>query len=201
MHITWDRIALVRGWVRVGFAVVKSNRLLPWVGWNTGQISVLLLPQDEYSRGRTYHPVATLDPFKEVTRLWWERFAAAEDWRSAVAIARVSAERRPKLAYGWENWAWALHKQGETLKAYKLLAPLLKKLALPGPPSGRAAYSLACFCGALGKQKEGTRWLRLAHRLSLNKEDLRMQALLDPDLREIWPGVAELSYEAYNVLE
>lgn len=136
-----------------------------------------------------------------MTRIYWERFAAQDDWKSAAAIARISTERRPTLAFGWENLAWALHKQGETLKAYKLLAPMLKKLTLPGPPSGRAAYSLACFCGALGKAKEGTRWLRLAHTMSLNKDDLRMQALFEPDLREIWPGVAELSMDACNVIE
>ena len=145
--------------------------------------------------------MATSDPFADVTRIWWERFAGLEDWKSAAAIARVTAERRPKLSNAWENWAWALHKQGKTRKAYNLLAPKLKKLELPGPPSGRAAYSVACFCGALGRVKEGTRWLQLAYKLSLNRDDLRMQALMDPDLREIWPGVAELSYEACNFLE
>ena len=92
-------------------------------------------------------------------------------------------------------------KQGQTRKAYKLLAPLLKKLVLPAPPSGRAAYSLGCFCGALGKTKEGIRWLKLAYNMSLDKDDLRTQALLEPDLRDIWPSVAEFSLDAYSVLE
>ena len=180
---------------------MKPNRLLPWVGWNAGQISVLFLPQDN-CRARSYrHSVTTSDPFADVTRIWWERFAGLEDWKSAAAIARVTAERRPSLSSAWENWAWALHKQGKTRQAYNLLVPKLKKLELPGPPSGRAAYSVACFCGALGKFKEGTRWLRLAYNLSLNRDDLRLQALMDPDLREIWPGVAELSYDACKVLE
>ena len=69
------------------------------------------------------------------------------------------------------------------------------------PPSGRAAYSLACFCGALGKTKEGIRWLKLAYNMSLDKDDLRTQALLEPDLRDIWPSVAEFSLDAYSVLE
>ncbi len=180
---------------------MKRSRLLPWVGWNTGQISVVLLPQDQFSRGRTFRPLATADPFTEVTRLWWDRFAAAEDWKAAAAIGKTSAERRPKLSYGWENWAWALHKQGETAAAYKMLAPLLKKLTIPGPPSGRAAYSLACFCGALEKNKEATRWLRLAQTLATNKDDFRLQAILEPDLRDIWPGLPELSAEACGVLE
>jgi hypothetical protein len=180
---------------------VKQNRLLPWVGWDTGEISVLLLPQDASARGRTYRPIATTDPFSDVTRIWWERFAGMKDWKSAAAIARVSTERRPDQYCGWENWAWALYKQGHPLKAYKLLAPKLKKLELPGPPSGRAAYELACFCGALGRFKEGVRWLRLGCTLSLDKDDLRIQALLEPDLREIWPSVAELSMDAYSVFE
>ena len=180
---------------------VKPNRLLPWVGWNTGQISVLLLPHDAYARGRSYRPVTTSDPFADVTRIWWERFAALEDWKSAAAMARVATERRPTLSAAWENLTWALHKQGKTLEAYKLLAPKLKKLELPGPPSGRAAYSVACFCGALNRNKEGVRWLRLAYNLSLNRDDLRIQALLEPDLREIWPSVPELSMEACSMLE
>jgi tetratricopeptide (TPR) repeat protein len=145
--------------------------------------------------------VVTSDPFAEVTRIWWERFASLDDWESAARIARVSTERRPQLSRGWEDWAWALHKQGKTRAAYKLLAPLLKKLVLPGPPSGRAAYSLACFCGALKKNKEATRWLQLAYNLSVHRDELRTQALLEPDLREIWPGVPELSFDACNVLE
>lgn len=177
------------------------NRLLPWVGWNTGQISVLLIPQSVPPGRRVLRTVETNDPFVEVTRLWWERFASLEDWQSAAKIARVSTERRPQLWRGWEDWAWALHRQGRTRDAYKLLTPLLKKLVLPGPPSGRAAYSLACFCGALGKVKEGTRWLRLAYNMSRQKDDFRTQTLLEPDLREIWPGLAELSLDACSVLE
>jgi hypothetical protein len=180
---------------------VKPSRLLPWVGWNSGQISVLLLPPDEYSRGRTYRTVTTTDPFFEVTRIWWERFAALGEWNSAARIARVTTERRPNLWRGWEDLAWALFKQGKTRQAYKLLAPKLRKLELPGPPSGRAAYSLACFCGSLGRVKEGTRWLRLAYNLCHQQDNFRLQALTDPDLREIWPAVSELSLDACSVLE
>lgn len=134
-------------------------------------------------------------------RIWWERFAGLEDWKSAAAIAQVSAERRPNQYCGWENWAWALHKQGDSLKAYKLLAPKLKKLVIPGPPSRRAAYEVACFCGALGRCKEGVRWLRLAYNMSADRDELRIQALMEPDLREIWPSVSELSMDAYTVFE
>jgi hypothetical protein len=136
-----------------------------------------------------------------MTRERWERFAAAGDWKRAEAIAKVAAERRPNEAYGWENWAWALHKQGNTLAAYKLLAPILRKLKLPGPPSGRAAYSLACFCGALNRVREGTRWLRLAYTLCQNKDQFGIHAILEPDLRAIWPGIPELSADACSVLE
>jgi hypothetical protein len=118
-----------------------------------------------------------------------------------VKIAQVTTARRPNVWRGWEDLAWALHKNGDTLQAYKILAPRLKKLSIPGPPSGRAAYSLACFCGALGRVKEGTRWLRLAHNLCQHDEGFRIQALIEPDLRLIWPGVAQLSVDAYSVLE
>jgi len=143
----------------------------------------------------------TKDPFAELAKAWWERFAAADDWKRAEAIGKLAADRRQNETWGWENWAWALHKQGKSLAAYKVLAPLLKKLILPGAPSGRAAYSLACFCGALNKAPEGARWLRLAYNLAENKDGFRIHALLEPDLRQIWPGVPELSVDAYSVLE
>ena len=182
------------------FAAVEPNRLLPWVGWNSGQISVLMLSSGD-NRFRQNRTFASADPFADVTRIWWERFAAQEDWRAAEKIARVTTDRRPNKYRGWEDLAWALHKQGRTAEAHKILARLLRSLRIPGPPSGRAAYSAACFCGALGKSKEGIRWLRLAYKLSRNRDDFRIQALLEPDLRQIWPGLPELSLEAFNVLE
>jgi tetratricopeptide (TPR) repeat protein len=178
-----------------------KNRLLPWVGWDTGEVSLLLLPHDGFVRGRSFRPRVTKDPFAEMARSWWDRFATAGDWEKAAAIGKLAADRRPNEPWGWENWAWALYKQGKPLAAYKTLAPLLKKLALPGPPSGRAAYSLACFCGTLNKVREGARWLRLAYTLAGDKDEFRVHALLEPDLREIWPGVSELSTDACSVLE
>jgi hypothetical protein len=182
-------------------AAVKPNRLLPWVGWNTGELSLLLLPNDGFVRGRSFRPRVTADPFSEMAKAWWERFATDGDWKRAAAIGKLTSERRPEEAWGWENWAWALYKQGDSLAAYKILAPLLKKLILPGPPSGRAAYSLACICGKLQKTREGTRWLRLAYTLCENKDMFGVHALLEPDLRQIWPGIPELSVDAYSVLE
>ena len=185
----------------MGKTAVKPIRLLPWVGWNTGDASLLLFPENRLERDQAVRPLVSCDPFVDLTKFWWDRAVAAEDWKSAASIGKTSAERRPDLAYGWENWAWALHKQGKTAAAHKLLAPLLRKLALPGPPSGRAAFCLACFCGALSRIREGTRWLRLAYNLSVNKDALRIHALLEPDLREIWPGLQELREDACSVLE
>jgi hypothetical protein len=139
--------------------------------------------------------------FVEVTRMWWDKFAAANDWKSAAALGKTCAEKRPELAYGWENWAWALHKTGETIQAYKLLAPILKKLKLAGPPSGRAAYCLACFCGTLGRSREGVRWLNLAHALAKEKDAFKMHAIHEPDLRHIWPGLPQFAEAALSVLE
>lgn len=178
-----------------------KNRLLPWVGWDTGDVSLLLLPNDGFVRGRSFRPRVTKDPFADMARTWWDRFATAGDWEKAAAIGKLAADRRPNEAWGWENWAWALYKQGKPLAAYKTLAPLLKKLVLPGPPSGSAAYSLACFCGTLNRLREGARWLRLAYTLAEDKDEFRVHALLEPDLREIWPGVSELCVDACSVLE
>lgn len=90
---------------------------------------------------------------------------------------------------------------GDSEAAYKLLAPLMRRLKLPGPPSGRAAYCLACFAGAIGLSKEGVRWLKLAYVLAEDKDIFRHHALTEPDLRDIWPGIPELASEALSLLE
>lgn len=180
---------------------VNTSRMLPWVGWNSGQLSFVLIPAEKYGRRTSQATGASRDMFVEVTRLWWERFAASGDWVSAAALGKKCAEDRPDLAYGWENWAWALHKLGQTEKAYKTLAPILKKLKVHGPPSGRAAYCLACFCGTLGKNAEGVRWLKLAHAMAVDKDTFRVHAVHDPDLRDIWPGLPRFAEAALSVLE
>lgn len=172
---------------------MNTSRLLPWVGWNSGELSFVLVAADKYGRRSQSKALPAQDMYVEVTRLWWDRFAGMGDWKAAAALARECTEKRPELAYGWENWAWALHKQGQTREAYKLLAPILKKLKLAGPPSGRAAYCLACFCAALGKRREAVRWLRLALAMASDKEVFKDHVIHDPDLREVWPGMPQFA--------
>lgn len=160
-----------------------------------------MLRREGLARPIGQRTVATSDPFVEVTKLWWERFASSENWSCAAELGKLCSERRPNLAYGWENWAWAVHRMGDTLAAYKTLAPLVKRLKLPGPPSGRSAYCLACFCGALGRVKEGIRWLNLAHVLAEDNDAFRHHALREPELRDIWPAIPELASEALSLLE
>jgi|SRR3954464_10646176 len=171
------------------------------MGWNTGRNPVLLLPETMFSRLASQREAGSGDSFVDVTREWWERFAGSENWKRAAELGKICAEKRAHLHYGWENWAWGLHKLGRTEEAYKTLAPLLKGLKLPGPPSGRAAYCLACFCGVLGRVKEGTRWLRLACTMAADLDAFRVHAILEPDLREIWPGIPQLNQEAISILE
>ena len=160
-----------------------------------------MLRRDTLARPLGQRTVTTSDPFVEVTKLWWERFVAAENWSCAAELGKICAKRRPNLAYGWENSAWGVHRMGDSLGAYKILAPLMKRLKLPGPPSGRSAYCLACFCGALGRVKEGTRWLNLAYVLAEEKDAFRHHALREAELRDIWPAIPELASEALSLLE
>jgi hypothetical protein len=169
----------------------NTSRLLPWVGWNSSEGSFVVVSSQEYGRRPASAKTSSGDVYVDVTRLWWERFAGSGDWKSAAALAQACTEKRPELPYGWENWAWALHKLGRTREAYRLLAPILKKLKLPGPPSGRAAFCLSCFCAALDKKAEGRRWLNVAFNLAVDKDALKQHAVHEPDLREIWPGMPQ----------
>ena len=136
---------------------------------------------------------AATNRFIELSRAWWEKLASRDEWRAAAELGELCAEVCPHEAFGWENWAWALHKQGKTRQAYKLLAPVLRQLKLPGPPSGRAAYCLACFCVGLGKKDEAARWLRLAALRSVDKEAFRFHVLGEPELQDFWPKINELA--------
>jgi hypothetical protein len=180
---------------------VNKERSIEWIGWNGQRSPVLLLPENLFSRLHCQRSASSGDSFVDVTREWWERFAGTENWKCAAELGKICAEKRPDLAYGWENWAWSLYKQGKPREAYNVLAPLLKGLKLPGPPSGRAAYCLACFCGELRKVKEGVRWLRLAHTLAADRDAFRVHAVLEPALREVWPGIPELNEDALSILE
>ena len=88
-----------------------------------------MLKRDNLARPLGQRPVThTSDPFVEVTKLWWEKFVEKENWFCAAELGRLCAKRRPTLAYGWENWAWGLHRTGDSLGAYKVLAPMIKRL-------------------------------------------------------------------------
>src|SRR5690606_2975079 len=102
-------------------------------------VSFVIVSGEKCGRRAPRREEPPADTYVEITRTWWERLANSGDWKSAAALAKACTEKRPELSYGWENWAWALHKLGRTRQAYSILAPLLKKLKLPGPPSGRAA--------------------------------------------------------------
>jgi hypothetical protein len=129
---------------------------------------------------------AKADPFVEVTSAAWENFASECKWKAAAEIGKLSTEKRPHLYYGWENLAWALHKQGFTRVAYDMLYPILRGLKLKGPPSGRAAWCLACFSACLGKNNEAKRWLRLAATLAQDKSGFHIYTSHEPDLQTIW---------------
>src|SRR5204863_9094662 len=130
-----------------------------------------------------------IDPFVEITQLSWEDFVSAGKWTAAAEIGEISARKRPHLYYGWENWAWALHKLGSTQAAYDLLAPHIKGLRPKGPPSGRAAWCLACSCLGLGRTHGARRWLKLAGALARDKSLFHFHTLREPDLQALWRDI------------
>jgi hypothetical protein len=132
-----------------------------------------------------------VDVYVDVTQAAWERLVGEENWTAAAEVGRLSSLKRPKLYYGGENWAWALHKQGRPEEAYDLLAPMMRELRLAGPPSGRSAWCLACFCAVLGKRNEAKRWLRLAATMARDEDAFHSHTLREPDLQELWLKTAE----------
>jgi len=97
---------------------------------------------------RTTIRVATEKETVEKLRTEWEKEMEEENWEGAIRIARRTTKQFPKEYFGWENLAWGLHRAGRTQSAYRILAPLLKGLKLPPPPSGRAVFFSVLFLDA-----------------------------------------------------
>lgn len=111
-----------------------------------------------------------------------EIYHKAEKWDYVIPIAETLVQQVPKISDGWIQRSFALHVLKRTLEAYDLLLPAVKLF----PKLWVIRYNLACYACKLGKLKIATEWLRQAIDLAEKDEDIRQQALEDPDLETLW---------------
>jgi tetratricopeptide (TPR) repeat protein len=115
-------------------------------------------------------------------------YQAAKRWDYLITISQSLVEQLPKLAEAWIHRSYALHELKRTQEAFDSLMPAAKKFPkLPVIP-----YNLACYACQLGKLDDAMEQLEQAFDLSDKKDDIRLDALDDPDLEPLWLQIGEL---------
>ena len=115
-------------------------------------------------------------------------YQAAKKWDYLIEISQTLIEQLPKLAEAWIHRSYALHELNQTREAFDLLLPAAKKFPkLPVIP-----YNLACYACQLGKLEDAMKQIEQAIDLADKKNDIRLDALEDPDLEPLWLQIGDL---------
>lgn len=115
-------------------------------------------------------------------------YQAAKKWGYLIEISQTLIEQLPKLADAWIHRSYALHELNQTREAFDLLLPAAKKFPkLPVIP-----YNLACYACQLGKLEDAMKQIEQAIDLADKKNDIRLDALEDPDLEPLWLQIGDL---------
>jgi tetratricopeptide (TPR) repeat protein len=115
-------------------------------------------------------------------------YQAAKKWGYLIEISQTLIEQLPKLADAWIHRSYALHELNQTREAFDLLLPAAKKFPkLPVIP-----YNLACYACQLGKLEDAMKQIEQAIDLADKNNDIRLDALEDPDLEPLWLQIGDL---------
>lgn len=115
-------------------------------------------------------------------------YQAAKKWGYLIEISQTLVEQIPKLSEAWIHRSYALHELNRTREAFDLLLPAAKKFPkLPVIP-----YNLACYACQLGKLEDAMKQIEQAIDLAGKKNDIRLDALEDPDLEPLWLQIGDL---------
>jgi tetratricopeptide (TPR) repeat protein len=115
-------------------------------------------------------------------------YQAAKKWGYLIEISQTLIEQLPKLAEAWIHRSYALHELNQTREAFDLLLPAAKKFPkLPVIP-----YNLACYACQLGKLEDAMKQIEQAIDLADKNNDIRLDALEDPDLEPLWLQIGDL---------
>lgn len=159
----WHRLRAAAGWIELGLPAEAEAEL------------------SGLRESARAHPAA-LD-------LGWSCLAAQERWEEAYVVAEGMIRLHAGLLSGWINRAYSARRMkggGLELALEKLLpaATLFGKEPM-------VAFNLACYLVRLGRLEEGWRWYREAESRGEAKT-LRLQALADKDLEELWERIRGL---------
>lgn len=128
-------------------------------------------------------PELRAHPF--VLEMRYKIYDTAGRWDMALGVAEGVRELLPDNQWGHFYIAYALHELKRTEEAYAVVKAVIHKF----PQHPLMHYNLACYACRLARLNEAMEWLEKA--IDLNP-DIRLQALDDPDLEDLWDKIGEI---------
>jgi Flp pilus assembly protein TadD len=123
-----------------------------------------------------------------VLEVSWLLCAGDQDWPSALQVARTLVEVQPDSPNGWLHQAYALRRVGDggLESAWQALRPAADRF----PEEPTIAYNLSCYACQMGDLDRAREWLHRAGGAG-GKGEIRLMALMDPDLKPLWDEIRE----------
>jgi Flp pilus assembly protein TadD len=155
------------------------NAALGWLG--LGLHAEAASELDCISPANAQHP--------EVLEARWTMHAQAQQWDTALQVARQLLGEAPERAAGWLHCAYATRRAagGGLAQAWAALRPAAEKF----PAEPIIPFNLACYACQLGRVDEARVWLDRAVKLG-GKERIKELALADADLAPLWDEIRQL---------
>ncbi len=125
----------------------------------------------------------------DVLEARWGIYAEERQWEAAVDVARKLLQRAPHRVSGWLHHAYALRRapEGGLEKALAALKPAVEKF----PKEALIPFNLSCYACQMQRFDEARVWLKRALEVG-GKEQIKQQALADPDLKPLWEEIRQL---------
>jgi predicted Zn-dependent protease len=142
---------------------------------------------EQVSSENRYHPL--------VLAARWQVYAMAGWWEAALVVSKALCSIAPDRSYSWICQANALRSFHGFTEARKLLMSVVGKF----PDDPIIAYNLACFSCQLGLLNDACTWLLRAFQHE-NSTQLKVMALVDPDLGPLWEKIGTTTPSCSNAV-
>jgi len=130
---------------------------------------------------------AQLRAHPDVLKIRWRVYAQAKKWEFCLEIARTVTGLEPEKPGGWIDYAQSLHRLGRTQEAYDLLSSVADRFS----EHPTVFYHLAVYGCHLHKLADARTWLDRAFEIG-DGDQIKLQALDDPDLEPLWVEIREI---------
>jgi predicted Zn-dependent protease len=145
-------------------------------GWlELGNSAEASLELDKLSSITSGHP--------DVLNLRWQINQQAKKWDACLVLARANTESSPNDPRGWIALAQTFYFQELYQEAYDIAVSKITRF----PKHWPLYYDAACYACLTGRLEQAKQFLQLAM-VCGDATDVRLRALKDPDLQNLWTG-------------